>query len=572
MSMATQVQWLAPSPLWNRYAPSADKTAFRSPALLRFATDTFMQDLQQQLAQSPSDLALYLAQGETWRNPAAGPTPTQAPLKLFQPVHARFYLVAVSLVCRLPGLPDHTVKANQGERITFVLRKLQVKANVSVNPGAPFDPAVYDEYAWIASGSNPGWILVDTTNGGLATNEDQLSLFNVPFGSNGSSRRIFCGMIPTGRQQAYVSGRQLQKASDGQVAAAAPDDPRKIEFQRQVLDPWADLTDWYSRVNPSDSPVSSLPGGEGFASAQGSAYILIDFANYLSQYLPNVWGVVQDSSKAGLLSGAQAALYGALSATVGTLLDASRWPLTSAITLAKNFETEFENQTLSPTAPLALPSGYPGPLLTDDSDPGLASLIGRPDALVSPPQRKIQTLVEAALDQVGPAPASGPPTPAKNPQNPQGNDWYIVRCVYQRPECAVRTLPAIPVISPPSVPFQLASYFDPDAPARMIQVALPVDTTPATLRKYNKNVAFMISDQLGQQMQRVQGLKNLMDGDVGPAGGSGLGMICSFSIPIITICAFFVLMIFLILLNIIFFWMPFFRICFPLPTFKAKGT
>ena len=42
-------------------------------------------------------------------------------------------------------------------------------------------------------------------------------------------------------------------------------------------------------------------------------------------------------------------------------------------------------------------------------------------------------------------------------------------------------------------------------------------------------------------------------------------MICSFSIPIITICAMIVLFIFVILLNIVFFWMPFLKICFPLP-------
>jgi hypothetical protein len=132
-------------------------------------------------------------------------------------------------------------------------------------------------------------------------------------------------------------------------------------------------------------------------------------------------------------------------------------------------------------------------------------------------------------------------------------------------------LQAPPLISDPSRPFQLASFFDPDAPARLVQVALPVDTTPAALRKYNKNVAFMISDQLGKQMSRVKGLKQLMDGDLADPNGFGLGMICSFSIPIITICAFIVLMIFLVLLNIVFWWLPFFRICFPLPTLKAKG-
>jgi hypothetical protein len=126
-------------------------------------------------------------------------------------------------------------------------------------------------------------------------------------------------------------------------------------------------------------------------------------------------------------------------------------------------------------------------------------------------------------------------------------------------------------MSPASEIFQLASYFDPDAPARRIQVALPVDTTAATLRKYDKGVAFMISDQLNRQMQRATGLKDLMAGQVGSPGGFSLGMVCSFSIPIITICAMIVLMIFVILLNIVFFWLPFLKICFPLPTFSAKG-
>ena len=42
-------------------------------------------------------------------------------------------------------------------------------------------------------------------------------------------------------------------------------------------------------------------------------------------------------------------------------------------------------------------------------------------------------------------------------------------------------------------------------------------------------------------------------------------MLCSFSIPIITICALIVLMIFVALLNIIFWWMPFLKICLPKP-------
>jgi hypothetical protein len=118
--------------------------------------------------------------------------------------------------------------------------------------------------------------------------------------------------------------------------------------------------------------------------------------------------------------------------------------------------------------------------------------------------------------------------------------------------------------------FTMAGFFDPDAPARPLQVALPFDTTPAALRKYDKNVAFTISDELQKQMDRIKSAKKLMDGEVGGAQ-LGVTFICSLSIPIITLCAFIVLMIFIQLLNIIFWWLPFFKICFPVPTVKAKS-
>ena len=47
-------------------------------------------------------------------------------------------------------------------------------------------------------------------------------------------------------------------------------------------------------------------------------------------------------------------------------------------------------------------------------------------------------------------------------------------------------------------------------------------------------------------------------------------MICSLSIPIITICALILLIIIVSLLDFIFKWMPWFIACFPIPGFKAK--
>ena len=93
---------------------------------------------------------------------------------------------------------------------------------------------------------------------------------------------------------------------------------------------------------------------------------------------------------------------------------------------------------------------------------------------------------------------------------------------------------------------------------------MPVDTSIAGLRKAPRSVSVLISRELRQQMERVMDAKKVLNGDIDSPGGVDLGLICSFSMPIITICALLVLMIFVILLNIVFWWLPFFRICFPL--------
>ena len=124
-------------------------------------------------------------------------------------------------------------------------------------------------------------------------------------------------------------------------------------------------------------------------------------------------------------------------------------------------------------------------------------------------------------------------------------------------------------MSEPSEPFQIAGFFDLDAPARPINISLPIDTSIKDLRKLRKNVNFLLSNQLREQMNRVTSLKDALDGKFADGKSVDVGLICSFSIPIITICALLVLMIFISLLNIIFWWMPFLRICFPIGL-KAK--
>ena len=119
--------------------------------------------------------------------------------------------------------------------------------------------------------------------------------------------------------------------------------------------------------------------------------------------------------------------------------------------------------------------------------------------------------------------------------------------------------------SHPSEPFRIAAWYEnggrPHPP-----IALP---DPSKLRDLAKpNASFHVPAGLMNAMQGSS-LSGMMKGS-GGGGGITIDWICGFSIPLITICAFFVLNIFFSLLAIIFFWLPFFKICIPIPVPKPS--
>lgn len=120
------------------------------------------------------------------------------------------------------------------------------------------------------------------------------------------------------------------------------------------------------------------------------------------------------------------------------------------------------------------------------------------------------------------------------------------------------------VWSPYSESFSIAPWFE-SSPVGPVPVILP-DLTPDFLNKAKPNVAFSVPAKLANVLN--QDAKKFFDGSAGKGSGFELDWICGFNIPIITICAFIVLNIMLSLLNIIFFWLPFVKICIPFPRKK----
>ena len=114
-----------------------------------------------------------------------------------------------------------------------------------------------------------------------------------------------------------------------------------------------------------------------------------------------------------------------------------------------------------------------------------------------------------------------------------------------------------------SEPFVIAPWYE-GSGAPPTQIALP-DPTPELLKSLKPNVSFVVPPSL--QGLLMGNPKDLLDGK---KGGSALtvGWICSFSLPIITLCAFIVLNIFLTLFDLFFNWMFYIKVCIPFPKRK----
>jgi hypothetical protein len=162
--------------------------------------------------------------------------------------------------------------------------------------------------------------------------------------------------------------------------------------------------------------------------------------------------------------------------------------------------------------------------------------------------------------------AVGPRSQSLNLLSPQGRFMDSTRHYKLRMFFRVKgDTPSCPpklVWSQYSEPFQIAPWHATGSRAHP-PIPLP-DPTSDFVKNAKPNCSFQVPGNLMSAMQGSS-LSGLMSG-AGGGGGLSLGWICGFNIPLITICAFFVLSIFLSLLNIIFFWLPFIKICIPFPS------
>lgn len=517
------VQWVTPSPLWLGAGAAPSSAAMKRPAILAFKSDDFMNEIIDVLASKrPADVASFLASWESDRAPPAGakagwkappPTPPAPPLKLYQPTHGRFYLVAASLVCRLPGLPDRSVDPAQEERAGFVLRRTTTEGAVDV------------EWAWAwadAAKKKRVWSRVPLgAEESVRDGEEIFPLFPLAVRDGDRRRRVLAGLVPTSSRETFVTTDVADDADPEEKV-----DPRRDRAEAQIFRPYEALK----------APLGGVFGGAGGDAAarlaarrEASYFLLLDLAERLAADFSSPGADVRKLNE--LFAGHHVDVAGITTWETAIAAAAEQ----QATLLAQGREGE---QSL-------------------DVDLGESELDSA---------KLRDTWIEALGKEPPPwsPPAGGVDVPKLDGKRATR---YRLRCVLQRPRCG----PLHPdVVSKPSDDFAIAQFFDPDAPSRPIRIPMPIDTSVAGLRKFKKNVGFVLSDHLRKQMCRVTDLKKVLDGDLGTCDEPSIGQICSLSIPIITICALIVLMIFVYLLNIIFWWVPFLKFCFPIRLTRSE--
>lgn len=476
---------------------------------------------------------------------AGGPQPPRA---LFQPIHRRFNLVLLDTHCALFGTPR--LDPRKIESSGFVVRRW-------IGPATPDDAALADPRNWQAwQDSEGGWrgftnaaafdadpeparrpaprtgsAVVDARLAALrgvlpaeAVNPLHALLPEV----NAHARRsLLWGVVPTGDARRMVEPTAVDYRT---ARVAGPDRDAFVDhlspwLSRPTLRPMPGAgsrfdASWLNGSDPLDAGVDDLPPGAG------DALLREQFVAFVRQ-LASEFDL--NGRGAALLP-----LFDQIAIGWQRNDGLRRWRVTAP---AREFVAGCVRVVTDPDAsPVDLPDDF-GPV----------------------PAGWTERFADAALDVLAARAADARTLVGRFDD---AASVYAIRAfirVRGEPGCPTRL-----VWSAMTPRYSVAPWYA-STGAPQARIALPAFDR-ASLAAMKPNVAFEVPPALQNLLMRNKPedlLKAPKDG-----GEIGLGWICSFSIPIITICAFILLNVVLALLNLVFFWLPLVKICLPIPKRK----
>ena len=465
-------------------------------------------------------------------------------LKLFQPIQRQFNLAVMEARCDTPGEPRIDPKRVDGAGMVIrrLVRDAQgqerkqgwMRLGESLKGWARIDPAAdgaasgnrHDPEALrrLARPSTGQPVLDREVSALLAAQDDALLNESVvpmfvapPDVCKAAGATLFYGLIPTTSSEKAEGGApQFDDVAFG---------PSSADFQAHLVGPLRGLADSFPRPGQALTPDLASIAGNVADSGHGAMKRLL----LLLRQLAVEFDAFGDSAEADELMRVLNGIGLPLADAAGKPIKGSR-PAGEFLVAAARILLDAE--TISP--PPTIPAGWPTLDIPTCED--LA--------------RALSACLKLRFEAVS--------AMAGRFDDPQAR--YVLRAFLRlKPEgkCPART-----VWGDYSPAFVIAPWYE-GSGAAPVQIALPDPGDKNMLKKLKPNVAFTVPASM-QNLMSGDPL-DLMAGKKPADSGLKLGWICSFNIPIITICAFIVLNIFLSLFDLFFSWMKFIKICIPFP-------
>jgi hypothetical protein len=488
--------------------------------------------------------------GATAVSPRSAGSPA---LKLFQPVQRTFNVALLDAACDRFGSPR--LDPERIESAGLVVRRLAVDRN-GVATGAlqgwmQSGNRLRGPRGWLSlgnAGQSRFWLEFDpdadpdpqrrqpalsagrpeidqqlkVLHGATETYSESVSpLFIAPPEVCQAARRtILYGLIP-------VTSAERSEAGQGAGAGAAREAPYDVdELERALPD---HLPDFLRREGRPVAPAG-VPRGGDFVTRDDAEGSVVTFTRALRQ-LKVEFDAFGDRGDGG-------ALFNQLNQIV----------LDNPEGLGERRLGQFLKD-----AATVLVDGAPGSVLMPESWPKIGA--GEESGFV----RSVMAVLQKRLDEFTGGEGRFDDVRPNSPRR------YVLRA-FVRVKVADGCPPKL-VWSEYSEPFTIAPWYE-GGGGPPAQVNLPDALDGNLLKSLKPNVAFVVPESLANVLGG-NSPGSFIEGGAGRGGGNiAFDWICSFSIPLITICAFIVLNIFLQLFNIIFQWLLFIKICIPFPRRK----
>jgi hypothetical protein len=480
-------------------------------------------------------------------------------LKLFQPVQRQFHVAVLEAVCDAPGFPR--IDPARVESAGMVLRRVQFRRRASdaLQRGRSAARVPVREGWMRAAGRLRGWVEIDphaeaderhdpspanrlarkalgppalarrlaaqaAELPGALLAEDVLPLFLAPPDvCTEAGKTLYYGLVPTTSSDVSEAPGEMPSGFE----------PGSTAFRNHLMGPLrgdaATLPGGGSAVQPAWRDIADIPPDPG-----GHQALVTVFVKLLRQLAIEFDAFGESAASRALFAE----------------LEAIRLPLQ-----LRSGETTPRTVTAGSFLQACVPV-----LLERDDDATRPEMPVAWPALNAAATSRLMAALGAALAE------RFKTVQARAGRFDQAGARYQLRAFLRiKPECGC---PARTVWSDYSEPFTIAPWYD-GAGAPPVQVQLPDATDRNLLKSLKPNVAFVVPAALNNLLGNKP--DDFMEGNATAPPSPDLQWICGFSIPIITICAFIVLNIFLSLFDLIFRWFLFIKICIPFPKISTGG-